>query len=79
MARAHSLVTDRKRQIRYCVLALVTTYIGLLPLLQAQIEHTSLRTELTTEHTRTFAGYISREKRFLMYLFNGNAGKAQIA
>ncbi|MFO1369603.1 MAG: hypothetical protein U1F46_11460 [Marinagarivorans sp.] len=30
-------------------------------------------------HTRTLAGYISQEKRFLMYLFNGNAGKAQIA
>jgi hypothetical protein len=31
------------------------------------------------DNFRALSGYVSQEKRFLMYLFNGNAGKVQVA
>jgi hypothetical protein len=79
MARAYSLITDRRRLIGHYASVLVIGCIGLLPLSHALEEHTLVRTEIAAEHTRAIAGYISQEKRFLMYLFNGNVGKAQIA
>lgn len=79
MARAHSIVTDRRRPVGHYASALVISCLSLLPFSHAQNEHTAVRAEIATEHTRAIAGYISQEKRFLMYLFNGNVGKAQIA
>lgn len=76
MARTDSFVTEQKRLWGLWVAALILACAS-----QAKSWHpTYAQTAVNShEHTRNLAGYVSQEKRFLMYLFNGNAGKAQIA
>ncbi|HMW47447.1 MAG TPA: hypothetical protein PK011_11060 [Marinagarivorans sp.] len=76
MARAHSYVTKQKHLWGLWVAALVLACAS-----QALPWHTTgaQTAAVPHEHTQQLAGYVSQEKRFLMYLFNGNAGKAQIA
>lgn len=76
MARAHSYVTEQKRLHGLWVAALILACAS-----QTWTWHTTRAqtAAVSHEHTRGLAGYVSQEKRFLMYLFNGNAGKAQIA
>lgn len=39
---------------------------------------TSAKDHCLTDSLPAIAGYVSQEKRFLMYLFNGNVGKVQV-
>lgn|GEM_PF-5687285 len=76
MARAQPYVTEQKHLWGLWVAALVLACAG-----QFGIWHNTPAqvAEVSHAQARPLAGYISQEKRFLMYLFNGNAGKSQIA
>ncbi len=76
MARAQCCVTATKHLCELRVAALAAagiiclwTWCSAVPPLAAK----------QVEQSPALAGYVSQEKRFLMYLFNGSAGKAQIA
>lgn len=76
MARAQCCVTAKNHLCELRVAALAAagiiclwTWGSAVPPLEAK----------QVEKSPALAGYVSQEKRFLMYLFNGSAGKAQIA
>lgn len=74
MALAHSKHIKNKHHfgLKGCVL----TFMCLLAL--DTTSAAAAKDQSLTDSLPAIAGYVSQEKRFLMYLFNGNAGKVQV-
>lgn len=75
MLSAHKKLTKRNQQLNLGV-ALLSALCFFFLLIGA----TTLATQyISAGDSNAISGYVSQEKRFLMYLFNGNEGKVQIA
>lgn len=75
MISAHKKVTKRNRHLYPGVSLLPALCVFFLLIGVA----TSAAKSISTEGSKAISGYVSPEKRFLMYLFNGNEGKVQVA
>jgi hypothetical protein len=74
MVLAHNKLIKSKHHfgLRGCVL----TFLWLVALDAGSAAAT--KDLAPSDNPPSFAGYVSQEKRFLMYLLNGNAGKVQV-
>jgi hypothetical protein len=76
MVSAHKKVTKRNRHLNMGMLLKATACVFFVLIASEAAIGGAKQSQGGPE---SLAGYVSQEKRFLMYLFNGNEGKVQVA